>query len=73
MQPLGSCVNHISNGINQCFEGVSNFLDRHPTLYKVVLIASHIFRAVSMYGFMLAVPLPLPLSCGIALDSVVMK
>ena len=46
---------------------VGAFLDRNPTLYKVVLVASHVFRAISMYAMMESLPLHPVVSMGLLL------
>jgi hypothetical protein len=48
-------------------EKAGTFLDHHPTLYKAVLVASHIFRAASMYALMAVTPLHPLLTCGLLL------
>ena len=43
----------------------AHFLDTHETSFKVVLIASHLFRAGSMFAMMRSIPLPLPIAVGL--------
>lgn len=53
-------------GLHQCIERtnflakptdkINEFLYKHRTLYKVVLIANHLFRAAAMLAFMLFLP-----------------
>jgi hypothetical protein len=40
-------------------------LDHHPEVYKVVLVASHLFRASSMFALMKSLTMSDPLSVGI--------
>lgn len=57
-------VNHV---VSSTCLSISGFLDKHPTAYKVVLFACHLFRTAGMYGMMMISPLSLPLTCAIAI------
>lgn len=48
---------------NQNLDKAGAYLDRHPTLYKTVLVSSHLFRSLPMYAMMVITPLP-PLATG---------
>ena len=48
---------------NQNLDKAGDFLDKHPTLYKIVLVSSHLFRSLPMYAMMVISPLP-PLATG---------
>ena len=55
----------------ECFDKqcdkVGKFLDKHPLLYKITLVISHIFRAVMMFALMHLIPLSPLLTCGLML------
>lgn len=53
------------NAIQKTYDAVGESLDQHPTLYKVVLVAAHFFRAAAMFSFMMWMPTPLPVTIGI--------
>jgi hypothetical protein len=44
---------------------ISNYFNKHPDLYKVVLAVNHIFRDISMAAFPLILPFSAPVSIGI--------
>jgi hypothetical protein len=44
---------------------IEEFLIAHPNLYKVVLLVNHVFRAVSMAAFRLALPCSGPLGLAV--------
>lgn len=50
------------NSLEKATETVKDYLSRHPTFYKITLIVNHIFRAISMRFFMLALPFSAPAS-----------
>lgn len=56
-----------ANFIERAYDSVGRFLDKNPTLYKIVLVVSHFFRAAAMYGMMLVMPVPIPAAMGIML------
>lgn len=45
-----------NNILEQPTKVVHEYLKKHPTIFKVVLVASHIFRAMTMLFFMSALP-----------------
>lgn len=47
------------NPLSGATQSATNFLLAHPTLYKIVLLVNHLFRAITMAFFMLAVPMAL--------------
>ncbi len=47
------------NFIQKMYNNVGDFLDKHPTVYKVVLIGCHFFRTLTMFGAMVYMPLPM--------------
>lgn len=51
--------------LEKATETVKEYLNDHPTLYKIALIVNHIFRAVSMGFFMMALPFSAPVSLAI--------
>lgn len=58
----------VSKGIQSFDLGcdqVAKFLDKHPTSYKVVLVASHLFRSGSMFSMMGSLPLSSPAAFGV--------
>ena len=57
-------VNHL---VNKTCRSISGFLDKHPVVYKVVLVACHLFRAAGMYGMMMVSPFSLPITCALAI------
>jgi hypothetical protein len=63
VQPIHSFANYVNDKFDQSCRKISHFLDRHPVLYKVMLVASHLFRAAGMYGLMMISPLPLAVNC----------
>lgn len=65
MNTIDNACNTFMNGIQKVYDGTGKFLDKHPSLYKVVLVACHFFRAVSMFGFMMWMPTPLPVTIGV--------
>jgi hypothetical protein len=52
----------VKTGIDKAYDEVGKFLDNNPILYKIVLIASHFFRALAMFGIMMWMPLPMPVT-----------
>jgi hypothetical protein len=65
MSAIEKANNTVATGIQNAYDTVGKFLDKNPTLYKVVLVACHFFRAAAMCGFMLWMPIPLPITAGI--------
>src|ERR1700722_8234217 len=57
----------IENQLNEWFEPVRDFFDKHPELYKVIVVAMHFFRAVGMFALMVISPLPMVATFGIML------
>ncbi|MBS3904743.1 MAG: hypothetical protein KGZ39_05405 [Simkania sp.] len=53
--------NVLEKPTNQLYE----YFKTHPSLYKTALVANHLFRAVSMAAFALALPFSIPISAGI--------
>lgn len=53
------------NILNEPTRQIEEYLIAHPNLYKVVLLVNHLFRAVSMAAFRLALPCSGPLSLAI--------
>lgn len=53
------------NPLDQLTQSATEFLLEHPTLYKIALLANHIFRAGSMAIFMAALPFSWPVSFAI--------
>lgn len=47
------------NFIQKMYNNVGDFLDKHPTVYKVVLVGCHFFRTLAMFGAMVYLPLPM--------------
>ena len=62
MNPVEKAYHTVKNGINQAYDEVGKFLDKNPTLYKIVLIVSHFFRALAMFGIMMWMPIPMPVT-----------
>lgn len=50
------------NLLHQPTQRMTEFLRKHPTLYKCALLANHIFRAVAMGAFMTVLPFSLPIN-----------
>jgi hypothetical protein len=48
---------------------VGAWLDKHPYVNTIVVIANHIFRALSMLALMTFIPGPFIVQCGIALSA----
>lgn len=65
MSVVEKTYNNVANGIQNAYDAVGTFLDKHPTLYKVVLVACHFFRAAAMFGAMMWMPIPMPITAGI--------
>jgi hypothetical protein len=61
---LHECIDAY-NILKKPTEITSDFLSNHPTLYKIVMIANHIFRATMMTFFMLALTFSFLVSCAI--------
>lgn len=53
------------NILKSATEKINAYLHKHPTLYKIVLIANHIFRALAMFALMLVFPISPFISMGI--------
>lgn len=66
MQSITGFSESVNHMVNQTCRSISGFLDRHPVVYKVVLVACHLFRAVGMYGMMMVSPLSFPFTCAVA-------
>ena len=66
MQSITAFSESVNQLIGQTCHQVSRFLDKHPVVYKIVLVACHLFRAAGMYGLMMVSPLPFPLTCAVA-------
>lgn len=43
-------------------QAVKDWLSDHPTVFKIALIANHLFRAAMMTGFMMALPYSAPVN-----------
>lgn len=56
MESITRYWNKAENFINQQLDETGQFLDRHPTFYKTLLVASHIFRSASMFALMEVLP-----------------
>ncbi|MBS0626569.1 MAG: hypothetical protein JSS32_11015 [Verrucomicrobia bacterium] len=46
-------------------EKINAYLLKHPTLYKIVLIVNHLFRALAMFALMVVVPISPFITMGI--------
>lgn len=59
-----SCHNMIMkyNLLQSPTKKISDYFDNHPRLFKMVLLTTHVFRAVTMSGFCSVVPFSLPVS-----------
>jgi hypothetical protein len=57
----------IENEAAKCYTFVGEFLDNHPKLYKVCIVASHFFRSSMMFALMEVSPLGKVASCSIML------
>ncbi len=53
------------NVLQEPTKQISDYFRNHPDLYKIALLANHVFRAVSMATFRLALPFSAPMSLGI--------
>ncbi|MBB64522.1 MAG: hypothetical protein CMO81_05615 [Waddliaceae bacterium] len=51
-----------SETLNTVQKEIGDYLDQHPIVNTVVLIANHIFRCASMAALMLYMPTPLPVT-----------
>ena len=67
MNRIESFIHSIEQKVEDVNQAAGKFLDEHPTVFKVVLIGSHFFRAASIFALMVLSPLPLPITCGIIL------
>lgn len=67
MQSITGFSESVNQIVTKTFDHVSGFLDKHPVVYKVVLFACHLFRAVGMYGMMMVSPFSMPITCAIAI------
>lgn len=65
LNPIEKAYHTVSSGINEAYDVVGKFLDKNPTLYKIVLMASHFFRAVAMFGAMMWLPIPMLVTTGV--------
>lgn len=65
MNAINKASQSLMNAIQKAYDQVGNYLDNHPTLYKVVLVACHFFRTVTMFAAMMWMPSPLPVTVGI--------
>ncbi len=69
MSPIEKACHTVENAyqtvktkIDEAYDAVGKFLDENPTIYKIVLIACHFFRAVAMFALMEWIPLPMPVT-----------
>lgn len=46
---------------------VGKWLDEHPVINKIVVVANHLFRAIAMYALMAVMPFSLVVNCAISL------
>ena len=46
----------LSTKLDKKYSEMGNWLDRHPTVYKVAVIAMHVMRAISMAALMFIMP-----------------
>lgn len=63
MQGITGFSKSINHFVEQNCSLISSFLDKHPAVYKIVLVACHFFRAAAMYGLMTVSPLPFATTC----------
>ncbi len=67
MNRVESFVHSIEQKLDRAYENAGKFLDNHPTVFKVVLLGSHFFRAAGMFALMMVSPFPFPVTCGMIL------
>ena len=58
-------LNNLDNKTIEWCEPITKYLDDHPRLYKICVVAIHIFRASCMYALMELSSLPLLTTCGL--------
>lgn len=56
--PIEKGYQTIIGAVDDAYDAVGKFLDKNPTIYKIVLVACHFFRAIPMFAMMECMPLP---------------
>jgi hypothetical protein len=57
------------NVLKKPTETIKEYLNNHPTLYKIALLVNHIFRASAMAFFMLALPFSFPVNLALCFSA----
>lgn len=55
--------------LNVTAKHIGNYLEKNPALYKAVVVINHLFRAMLMAVFMVALPYGLAMSCAVSLGA----
>ncbi|MEM1283455.1 MAG: hypothetical protein AAGG81_07865 [Chlamydiota bacterium] len=53
------------NYLEIIYNHIGNYLDKHPTVYKVGLVGCHFFRTLTMFAAMVYLPLPMAVTSAI--------
>lgn len=62
MSPVEKAYHVVVKGIENAYNTVGEFLDNNPVLYKIVQVANHFFRSLAMFGLMVWLPIPMPVT-----------